>query len=415
MNPTDFTNATWRLEALVANSALQAERCSNEGWGSPPATAGGIYLGIFSVLAVAMFCGVLFCLHRWVPKHFTHAFKPWMTVLLLMPPLLLSLGVELAGYGVDCRMGCGSYAAYGATISYIAGSLSPRMYVSLFITLTVCPLAGLLQMDAIGTQRIDAEMKKVEFADTEFMKKASKYETWMKVGAVMMVLTGVCPTQAMTCDSWLSESGKCFSSGAYFVETTVHGLGVNVTLILWLIFLTKRIFLAMREHPEYDTWEKMRSDFDSRKVMFWLSLIALYSAEIHFVFWLVVSGAAGVLVTEHNVQRFEICMLHTSREGCVGMHMTAEQQNLFGDRYRCRWDEQVPFGIPPCVLDQCNKDGILDKNRLGISAEFLGTVFCLLGALSGLIWVKLVEEEAFDTKIESKLGKQEESDHGTGA
>jgi hypothetical protein len=369
-----------------------------------------VYLFFFSALAMVMVVGYFVCLSRWAPRNATHAFKPWNTVLLLVPPLLIGVGVEIGGFGVECRLGCASYAAYGASISYIAGSLSSRMYTALAMTLVICPLTVLLQLETIGQQRINAAQKKVDFADPKFMQRASKYEVWLKIGCVFMVVTGIIPTQGLNCDPWMTneqdhgtsrfDQTMCYNGGGYWVETILHGLGVNVAFIVFTICATRRVLLAAREHPDFDTFAKLGCGITSRKIMLWFGLFALYTAALHLIFWLCVTSCAGTFVIEHNAPRNERCILYTSREACVGADFTAKQQNAFGDKYRCRWDDTAAFGVPACILNQCNKNGILTKNRLGIVGEYLGFVFFALGSASLVIWIQLTEEEAFELKEE---------------
>merc|ERR1712079_520539 len=119
--------------------------------------------------------------------------------------------------------------------------------------------------------------------------------------------------------------------------------------------------------------------------------------------WLFITNFAGAMKVEHNMPISQLCMLYRTRDECVGGHLTLEQQRLLGDRYRCRWNEQARFGVPACILDNCDIDGILDKNRVGIAGEYLGFMFFSLGAGILLIWIQQAEQEAF--KINSAWAK----------
>jgi hypothetical protein len=316
--------------------------------------------------------------------------------MLLIPLLFISLGIEIGGFGVDCRLGCGSYAAYGSNISYIAGNLSTHVYVSLYIVLVLMPFSFLMQTNIIRKQRLEAASKAGSFSDPKYFDRAKLADALLILGFVTMAVTGMVPTEALVCDPWLMPSGKCFGSGGYFFQTALHGLGINVGIFLFLINGTRRLWLAMRQHPEYETWAKARSNIDAKKALFWIGMVTAYSAAFHFVLWLLITNGSGALKVEHNSPISQLCMLYTTRDECVGGHLTLEQQRLLGDKYRCRWNEKANFGIPACILNNCDMDGILDKNRVGIAGEYLGFMFFSLGAGLVLIWIQQAEHEAFN-------------------
>jgi len=404
-----FTNQSWRYAHFVADATLQAQACSDD----DPATGASVYLIFFSVIGIVVFLGVLYLLYRIKefersvllhPEDETPLFTPWTASMLLIPLLFVSLGIEIGGFGVDCRLGCGSYAAHGASISYITGNLSTHVYVSLFIVLVIMPFTFLMQTNIIRKQRQEAAFKENTFTDPMYFKRAQVSDVLLILGFVIMAVTGMVPTEALVCDPWLSSSGKCFGSGGYFAQTVMHGLGINVGIFLFLINGTRRIFLAMSQHPEYDTWAKAIRDIDAQKALLWIGLATGYSAAFHFVLWLLITNGAGAMKVEHNMPISQLCMLYRTRDECVGGHLTLEQQRLLGDKYRCRWNEQAKFGIPLCILDKCNMDDILDKNRVGIVGEYLGFMFFSLGAGILLIWIQLAEQEAF--KINLAWSKQ---------
>jgi len=403
-----FTNQSWRYVNFVADASLQALACDEDG----ATTGASVYLAFFSVLGLITFLGCLYLLYR--IKESEHAvvhpeddapiFTPWTAGMLLIPLLFISLGIEIGGFGVDCRLGCGSYAAYGSNISYIAGNLSTHVYVCIFIVLVIMPFSFLMQTNIIREQRLNAASKEGSFADPKYFARAKFSDALLILGFVTMAVTGMVPTEALVCDPWLMSSGKCFGSGGYFAQTVMHGIGINVGIFLFLINGTRRLFLAMSQHPEYETWAKARSNIDAQKALLWIGMAAGYSAAFHFVFWLLITNFAGAVKVEHNMPVSQLCMLYRTRDECVGGHLTLEQQRLLGDKYRCRWNEKANFGIPACILDKCDVDGILDKNRVGISGEYLGFMFFSLGAGILLIWIQQAEQEAF--KINSAWEKQ---------
>jgi len=394
---------------LVADASLHAKACGAD----DPPTGASVYLVFFSVLGVCCFVGIMYLLYRIKEseKAVTHPedddniiFTPWTAGMLLIPLLFVSLGIELGGFGVDCRLGCGSYAAHGASISYIAGNLSTHVYVSLFIVLVIMPFSFLMQTNIIRKQRQEAALREGSFCDPKYFNRAKVSDVLLIIGFVTMAVTGMVPTEALVCDPWLSSSGKCFGSGGYFAQTVMHGFGINVGIFLFLINGTRRVFLAMSQHSEYDTWAKARSNIDAQKALLWVGLATGYSAAFHFVFWLLITAGAGAMKIEHNMPHSMLCMLYMTKDECVGGHLTLEQQRLLGDKYLCRWDEQAKFGVPACVVNNCDMDGVIDKNRVGIVGEYLGFMFFSLGAGVLLIWIQQAEQEAF--KMNYAFSKQ---------
>jgi len=405
-----FTNQSWRYLNLVADASLQAQACGED----DPPTGASVYLVFFSVVGVLTFAFCLYLLHRIrESEHVRQAkeelqdetalFTPWTAGMLLIPLLFVSLGIEVGGFGVDCRLGCGSYAAYGSNISYIAGNLSTHVYVSIFIVLVLMPFSFLMQTNIIRMQRLNAEGKKGSFADDKYFHRAKFSDALLIIGFVTMAVTGMVPTEALVCDPWVQSSGKCFGSGGYFAQTVMHGVGINVGIILFLINGTRRVWLAMSQHPQYDTWKKAFSDIDAQKLLLFIGMAAGYSAGFHFVLWLLITNFAGAFKTEQNMPISQLCMLYTTRDECVGGHLTVEQQQLLGDKYRCRWNEKANFGIPACILNHCEMDGVLNNNRVGIVGEYLGFMFFALGAGVLLIWIQIAEHEAFKINLAKKI------------
>jgi len=401
MSNQTFTNQAWRYINFVADKTLQDEACVDD----DVSTSGAVYFIVFAILATAAFLTTLFLLTRINKNAKLDAGKfmwsPWTSTIMLIPVTFFALGTEIGGFGIDCRLGCGSYAAYGSNISYIAGNLSTNVYVCLFIVLVLMPAFFLLQTDLIRKQRVNAASEEGSFRLDSQYRAAEGCERMLMFGFVIMSITGMVPTEALVCDPWLQQShgDYCYSSGGYWAQTFVHGIGINVGVFIFLIFGTIRVKLAIGQHPDYGTWKGSLSNINSLKALLWMGLVMGYSAAVHFIIWLVVTNGAGMLVVEHNAPLSELCILYKTRDACVGGQLTQKQQNFFGDNYRCRWNEEAKFGTPPCILDQCGKDGIIDKNRVGIVGEFLGFMYFSLGASILLVWIHQVEQQAFQMNL----------------
>ena len=87
-------------------------------------SAAGVYLFVISILHSILYILALYLIYRLVARKTNRAttFEPWYAGITVVPFLFLSMGIELGGFGVDCSLGCAAYAAYGASISFVAGT-----------------------------------------------------------------------------------------------------------------------------------------------------------------------------------------------------------------------------------------------------------------------------------------------------
>ena len=299
----------------------------------------------------------------------------------LIPPFYLALGAIIGWRVVDCTLGCSAWAASAPSISFFTANIQREGYMMLFMTLTLTAL--------IFFKRIDQLAKSRGVDNGEVHSNLGNYmlcgEWLARAGFTLTTITGIMPSLASNCHIQPAELyERCWEEEM----SNPHGAGVAVGIFLSFCGLQLRAVGGIKSEMAaggvsgfgYIGWALVCVD-----VTFVL-MLSYFGAWLHFLY------AGGP-----NPFAIDVCILHETREACIGEDLPPLQQEWSDQRpggWRCRWDPNVDYYLYPCTKHDCNADGHLDNNKYSVIFEYLGFLHWAVGCAGMMEAIKALDNHA---------------------
>eukprot|EP00040_Diaphanoeca_grandis_P015391 m.78529 g.78529 ORF g.78529 m.78529 type:complete len:414 (+) comp25123_c1_seq1:190-1431(+) len=303
--------------------------------------------------------------------------------LLLMPLFFIALGVFVISRALDCSLGCSTFAAHCTSISCIVANLMPEGYTFLFVMLVTQAL--------VFYDRID-EISRVRRSHASYVGTLRPIaENLVRVGVVMMTLTGMIPMYTTNCHLETAPGTGCWESTlGMFHLAIVPGIGLSSIGLLLLLCIRRHHGESSTEKRSFGLMANTR-DMPSpvRRVVLILMALAVITTIMAGVFFL-----TWILAFPENSSTIDTCIKYTTAAACTGAAHNNYVRTLADNRtdgWRCRWYEDAPVWMSPCMLADCNKDDRIFTHRRGIMCEYLGWAYWATALSASLLATELLD------------------------
>jgi len=314
---------------------------------------------------------------------------------LLKPVLLFSLGLAIAFYVTDQKLGCSAPAAYSASISYVAGNILWWGYVFLAIVLTMLPLLLINKLEQMKVEntKVLVQAKAKPSADIkpgsgewtvmqQDEKKVRTSEWLVRIGFCLSSMTGVFP--------WLAKRAVCRNVNSLFnliffpscsdAADVFHMGGFLSGIAFSLVGATWRAYQSLS--PNLDTLYKvMPGNFagclpNHRYTLLNFSINLIFVLAILTVCHFLQFGILFSIRPERSI--WTVCTLYASEAECHGARVPKSEMAYLESNggWPCVWnetatDEDAFNSLSRCTDPSCYEDDILQKFSASILCEYL--------------------------------------------